>query len=264
MGQVCELLEWDSQFFGVRVARVVGDWLDQHRIAEIDEWCRAARVDCLYFLSRFDQFQTTRLAEGYGFQLVDVRVILVFERFSSGVKGNEDVRGPNVSIRPARDDDLPVLREIAQRSYRHSRFYYDEHFRRNRCDELYAVWIEKCCHGRADIVLVAEMADFTGPIGYVTCKLDRGYRLGEIDLVAVAEAAAGRGVGLCLIDVAKQWFRDNEVARVMVATQGRNIAAQRLYQRSGFLTHGVQLWYHRWFEGEDSRTASSLGQGTGA
>jgi len=29
-------------------------------------------------------------------------------------------------------------------------------------------------------------------------------------------------------------------------TQGSNIAAQRLYQRSGFLPKSVQLWYHFW------------------
>jgi hypothetical protein len=33
-----------------------------------------------------------------------------------------------------------------------------------------------------------------------------------------------------------------------VATQARNIAAQRLYQRAGFLTSSVRVWYHRWFE----------------
>jgi hypothetical protein len=34
---------------------------------------------------------------------------------------------------------------------------------------------------------------------------------------------------------------------VNVVTQGRNSKAQRLYERCGFLTRSVQLWYHRWF-----------------
>ena len=32
-----------------------------------------------------------------------------------------------------------------------------------------------------------------------------------------------------------------------VVTQGRNVAAQRLYQSAGFRTAAVQLWHHCWF-----------------
>jgi hypothetical protein len=35
---------------------------------------------------------------------------------------------------------------------------------------------------------------------------------------------------------------------VKTVTQGRNIPAQRTYQRCGFQTAAVQLWYHRWFD----------------
>jgi ribosomal protein S18 acetylase RimI-like enzyme len=35
---------------------------------------------------------------------------------------------------------------------------------------------------------------------------------------------------------------------VSVVTQGRNVAAQRLYQRAGFVTASTQLWYHRWLD----------------
>jgi hypothetical protein len=34
---------------------------------------------------------------------------------------------------------------------------------------------------------------------------------------------------------------------VLVVTQGRNYAAQRLYQRNQFRTCEVQLWYHKWY-----------------
>jgi dTDP-4-amino-4,6-dideoxy-D-galactose acyltransferase len=30
------------------------------------------------------------------------------------------------------------------------------------------------------------------------------------------------------------------------ATQGRNIVMQRLFQKCGFVTRSVELWYHRW------------------
>jgi len=257
MTQVCEFLEWDSEFFGIRVARVLGDWLDPQRIAEIESWCCTARVDCLYFLSRCDQYQTARLAEAHGFHWVDVRMTFEYDRRGTVTEADRDVPGPTIIIRSAKESDIPVLRGIARVSYAHSRFYYDERFSRALCDEMYAVWIEKCCHGHSDVVLVAEMDG--NPIGYVTCLLDRSNHTGTIDLVAVAAAAAGRGVGLRLLSAAKRWFLENGAMRVMVATQGRNIGAQRLYQRSGFITYGVQLWYHRWLNRENSGTGISSG-----
>jgi hypothetical protein len=37
------------------------------------------------------------------------------------------------------------------------------------------------------------------------------------------------------------------VTRLSVATPGRNVAAQALYQDTGFRTSQTSLWYHRWF-----------------
>jgi RimJ/RimL family protein N-acetyltransferase len=46
---------------------------------------------------------------------------------------------------------------------------------------------------------------------------------------------------------ALQWFADQGMDSMEVVTQGRNVAAQRLYQKCGFATKEVQLWYHHWF-----------------
>jgi dTDP-4-amino-4,6-dideoxy-D-galactose acyltransferase len=44
------------------------------------------------------------------------------------------------------------------------------------------------------------------------------------------------------------WFAQHGCDRVQVVTQGRNLAAQRLYQRAGFLTADLKLWYHKWYQ----------------
>jgi hypothetical protein len=33
-----------------------------------------------------------------------------------------------------------------------------------------------------------------------------------------------------------------------VQTQARNVGAQRLYERAGFLASRVDIWLHRWFD----------------
>jgi GNAT superfamily N-acetyltransferase len=65
-------------------------------------------------------------------------------------------------------------------------------------------------------------------------------------LMAVAEKAHGQGFGHDLVKASLWWFANQGATRVRVATQGRNIAAQRLYQACGFRTCAVHLWYHWW------------------
>jgi ribosomal protein S18 acetylase RimI-like enzyme len=65
------------------------------------------------------------------------------------------------------------------------------------------------------------------------------------------------GVGRKLVVASLGWFDAHGADRVTVVTQGRNIAAQRLYQRCGFLTRSTGLWYHRWFS-EYRRIASDV------
>jgi RimJ/RimL family protein N-acetyltransferase len=70
--------------------------------------------------------------------------------------------------------------------------------------------------------------------------------LGRIGIFAVAAEAQGKGLGHRLVDAALTWLARQGAARVTVVTQGRNSQAQRVYQRAGFRTHLVELWYHCW------------------
>ena len=95
------------------------------------------------------------------------------------------------------------------------------------------------------MVLVAELDRM--PAGYVTCHLERETLRGSIGLVGVSRWAQGRGVGQTLVRRAVDWFTTQGVQHVTVVTQGRNCAAQRLYQRCGFVTGSIHLWYHKWY-----------------
>ncbi len=231
MTEPCEVLAWDSSFFGFSIARVTSDRLTAERMREIDSWCAANRVRCLYFLSRPDDPLTTRLAEDHGFHLVDVRLTLRRSGASS----------PAGTVRPARPEDIPMLQSIAAESYQDSRFYYDPNFPRPLCASLYETWIRLSCEGFADAVLLAESEGAAA--GYISCHL----REAKIGLLGVGGRARGAGVGATLVEQAVAWFHARGVREVFVVTQGRNVAAQRLYQRCGFLTHSLQLWYHKWY-----------------
>ena len=237
----CRLLQWDSAFFQRRIARVREGSLTEHQVIEALGWCEANRIDCLYLLTDSGSRDTIAAAERHGFHLMDVRITL---------DRRVDAPGPitAVGIRRATVDDVEALRAIASTAHTDSRFYVDPNFPRERCDALYAAWIEQSCRDQPGATFVAAQEDRL--VGYVT--VDMHGTTGQIGLMAVADEARGQGTGRALVDVALSSMaaRGAQIARVV--TQGRNIAAQRLYQACGFTTSRVELWYHRWFTTPES------------
>jgi dTDP-4-amino-4,6-dideoxy-D-galactose acyltransferase len=235
---VCTYLEWDSEFFQRRIARLNRRRLDAATIAQCAESCQQHRIDCVYLLADSDDPQTPRLAEANDFHFTDIRLTL--ERAVA-----QDDLAPDTSnaTRFARESDLPALRAIARTGHRDTRFYFDEHFDRNKCDLLYQTWIENSFRGFAQAVLVAEAEGEAA--AYLTCHLNE--QTSQIGLLGVAERHRGKRLATSLVRAFLSWSREQGAGRAVVATQGRNVQAQRLYQRNGFVTSSMQLWYHRWF-----------------
>lgn len=241
---LCTFLDWDSSFFGIRIARVNRNTLTDENAHAINTWCKDNRIDCLYLLADSDNRATIRTAEKNCYALVDIRVTL--SQNATGVR-NTPSTDSETSVSFFSREDLPYLREIARRSHTDSRFYRDGNFPRQLCDSLYETWIAQSCEGYAQLVFSAYLDDI--PVGYVTCHVDEDSSIqhGRIGLLGVHQSARGRGVGHDLVDHALRWFADQGIDHVDVVTQGHNIAAQRLYQKSQFRSSSVQCWYHKWY-----------------
>lgn len=237
----CQYLDWDSEFFGCRIARITVNRLNAHDMDRIRAWCQAQAVDCVYFWAAADDAETVSIAEANQFHLVDIRMTFQKQLEPDSVL---TVASRDDAMRLSTPADVPFLKAIARASHRDSRFYYDSHFPRDRCDALYETWIEKSCHGYADAVVVAEYQGH--PVGYVSCHLlEAG--IGRFGLVGVRADIQGRGLGTRMVNAAIQWFIEHHTQQVIAVTQRRNIKGQRLYRTSGFLSHSTQLVYHHWF-----------------
>jgi ribosomal protein S18 acetylase RimI-like enzyme len=235
----CRFLDWDSEFFGCRIALLQESRLNEDALAQSLGWCRRERIDCLYFLADRDP-ATVALAEAAGFQLVDVRVTLETDPRDALPPPNE------TPVRPWMPADIGRLRSIAAASHLGSRFYRDGHFPVERCDELYSTWIERSCGADATQVFVAEFAQQAA--GYISCHAATHEITseGRIGLLGVDADARHLGFGQSLVLNALAWFRDRSIRSVTVVTQGQNVSARRLYQKAGFTTRSEQLWYHYW------------------
>jgi dTDP-4-amino-4,6-dideoxy-D-galactose acyltransferase len=230
---------WDTPFFGRRIARVEGGDCDAGNMPVLLRWCEDQSIECLYWQVSAGNQAAIRAAEAHSFRLVDVVVGL--ERVLAAAP--REVH-PLSGIRAFVEDDMSDLMDIAAHSHRNTRFYHDENFPRPSCERFYRRWIERACRGDSARVWVAECGDKA--VGYITCDLPEA-GVGEIGLLAVDQRARGQGVGGALLQTALDWFTSQGVMRVRAETHGSDGRSVRFYQRAGFLTRRVGLWYHKWF-----------------
>ena len=243
--ELCQLLDWDTNFFRRGIARIIPTRLTTEDIAQIQKWSQENLVDCLYFVCDASDENSARVAEENQFRLTDVR--LTFELTKFPRPSNELFTEPE--IRRAEPVDILQLKEIARHSHLDSRYYFDANFPRELCDRLYEVWIERSCQGYADAVFVAELDSKV--CGYVTCHL-KEHNEGQIGLIALDESAQGKRLGQKLVAATLAFFQSRNIERIAVVTQGRNIRAQRFYQKSGFVTCSLELYYHWWINSPNS------------
>ena len=216
----------------MRTGRVSGEEFDRRAV---EAWAAEHAVECLYFLAPSEGRAMAHATEA-GFRVMDVRITLARTAADAAP----------APLRSAGADDAGRLREIARVSHRTTRFYADPRFPDERCDDLYDGWIQNSLDGWADTVLVVDREQVAA--GYVTCHVEPETDSAVVGLIAVAPEARRRGLGGELVAGALAWCRAHGVVRLTAATQGRNVAAVRLFERAGFRTESVGLWLHAWYE----------------
>ena len=261
MNKNFEALPWDTEFFGVGIGRI---HLNNARVDELSATVHEADesgIRCLYWLVDCADLACSHSAAQFGFRLVDIRI--TFERplgalgrplgalghplgalgrplgtlgRPPGAVPSED--HPNLLIRAMTAEDFPALAAIARGSHRDSRFFADGHFSAERCEALYEEWLRK-----SRTVLVGEVDGQAA--GYCSCDVKEG-GTGSIGLIAVDPRFRRVSLGKSLVEGALEFFRKSGMHTATVVTQGQNSGSQRLYQRCGFVTKSIQLWYHRW------------------
>jgi GNAT superfamily N-acetyltransferase len=242
----CELLPWDTRHFGFPVARLTAPAPGAGELDAALAWCRARGVRCLYFLCDTAWVESARLARARAFDAVDVRITLARRLEPSGTPGRAAPPGlPGLVVRRGTEDDLGPLARLATGSFHLARFYADPRFPRGAADRLYRRWAERDLRAPEALLLVADLDG--RPVGFASGARE-GDGAARWGLLAVEAAARRRGVGTALVEGVERGLARQGASRCLVATQGRNQASLRLFERCGFRRAAVHVWFHRWFD----------------
>ncbi len=235
-----EYLDWDSDFFNRRIARVTSGCLSSDEIDRLFTWAKEEHINCLYYLASGQEKNATSLVEKKGFNYVDLRV-----RFIKDLTKPDRSFIPTWHIRRAHEEDLSTLKEMARNAFKLSRFHVDNHFNQEKADQMYEVWVENDLRTPGHDVWVIDAQGQLAAYTSISVKKDGKAQIG---LVGTQTSWRGQGLSLELQRFICEELQNEGIEEVEVVTQGRNIPAQNLYQRAGFLTSSIDLWYHKWFD----------------
>jgi len=248
---VSENADWDTTHFGKRMGKMTLAIFDDtvghaQRSKLIRDSFEDSELDMVTARVNLGDFATIHALEAEGAILTDVLFSFRFDTTSS----NAIITGSKEEIGLARRNDAKALIKLGGSVFTIDRFHADPHIPSKASDQLYSKWVANSLRGLADVVLVARVHEEIA--GFITCKLhqiNEDCKYGVIDLVAVSPSYRGKGIGSHLVRSALDWFRPR-VPTVYVGTQGANLGAIRLYEKSGFSHVCSEATLHLWSQTE--------------
>jgi hypothetical protein len=202
-----ERLSWDTQHFGVKMARIghlISSGSFEHELSVKDrllsailEFCKKEEIVFISVKPNVRDLSSVHCLEGRRFRLMSTYqdYLLDKECYLQEVAAS----GQRLCInRPFEQRDLSHILSLAKGSFRITHFYADGRLPRSRCDDLYVEWARKSCEGFVREVMVIEVDGHVA--GLATFDIDESFsrfmgpRLGRFILCTVSPRFRGKGV----------------------------------------------------------------------
>lgn len=233
-----EILDWDSERFGYKVAKITTEDVDNKSFRNLLKDLSSKGIRLVYFFVPPKNKSLNRVAvRNKGF-LVDEKVTYLKELPKKSRKKK------HVGIKSYLKRKLvPRLRFLSLEAGVYSRYRVDPHCEKGEFEKLYTEWIKNSLSGKIarDVLVYLNKGK---EIGFITMGEKNGRC--NIGLIAVDPAFRSEGVGGKLLDAAfdkaVRWgYREMDVV-----TQMGNIGACRFYEKNGFKLESVVNIYHFW------------------
>ena len=207
-------LEWDSDFFGIKVGEL---FLDSD--LKIDQ---PLDYDLIYVKSN-SEFNLS--LDNYTNTFGETKILFAKE-LKALYSPNKDIK----SISEI-DYDINQIYELAYESGKHSRFKLDEKIRIENFQKLYKTWVDNSINYKfATDVLLYKIESIVA--GFVTYKIES--EIATIGLIAVSEIYQGQGIGKNLLQELENRLVQNKIKQLNIPTQLENIQACNFYKKNDY------------------------------
>jgi len=229
-------LDWDSQFFGYPVARIMFDHNGGSLAEETFREISGSNYRLVYLYAPSDDDELNRVITGKGGKLFDNKVLFVKqpEPHSQFINQIRDYGCEKPDVK---------LIELSLEAGLFSRFRLDYNFVNGEFERLYTRWITDSVSGLIAFKVIVAVSG-NDVIGVTTIGEKNG--CADIGLVAVDRNHTGKGIGYDMIRFADDVAYVMKYDRITVITQMQNTAACRLYKKCNFVPENITNVYHYW------------------
>jgi dTDP-4-amino-4,6-dideoxy-D-galactose acyltransferase len=235
-----EILEWDSTFFGFRVAKILSKSLSQQQLEKYLSELKKKQARLIYLAVPEDDELSNSSAIALNGLLVDRKITYQASLNELDVTGILNGVKTRIYSGPLNKE----LESLALLSGKFSRYNVDPDFPKELFAKLYIRWmINSLSKEIADVVMVAE--ENSRIIGMATVKKVTD-EMAQLGIVAVAPEAEGHGIGSLIVKSTQEWARSHGCRYERVITQFANEGAKRLYNKCGFNQLMIENFYHFW------------------
>ena len=233
-------LEWDSNFFQKKVAKITDENLKNHQeINFVLNELKFKKYDLVYFFSKKEQNLFEDILKKYNGQLIDKKITYLKTLDKTSIIPYKEITKYHKEY-PTND-----LICLAIDSGIYSRFNLDENIETNKFEELYKKWIINSVNKTIakDVLIYEFQQEIAGMV-----SLGEKNNRADIGIIAVNENIRGKGIGKKLMQSAENWSIENNYKHLQVVTQKDNINACKFYESCDYKIDKIEYIYHFWLK----------------
>lgn len=219
-------------------------------LAELKPMLLKDKVRLVISRIKGEDIQLLNQLEEIGFRVMDTQLKYKYLLFPENLKSRTKSKN-NVQVRPFINTDLPVVLEIASKSFNgHGHYYADLKLDRGKVSEIYRDWIKRSCLNKsvADLVLIGTVNQKVA--GFLSFKIYKkeGKSFAAGGLGAVDSQFRGLNVFRSIVYEGLQWGMENSLA-----WEEHNVLISNYPVNGSFISEGFKItdsYYtlHFWVE----------------
>jgi ribosomal protein S18 acetylase RimI-like enzyme len=232
----CKYLQWDTQYFGVRSARVnLYKVVDKQEQEEIIRFCKD--YDFVTISNMGNKAENNYwIGNNTNAFLADINV-----QFIKILKDKPEYLDDHIYVKHHLPRDKRLI-DIARSSFNYSRFYNDPKLPTEKAKNIYAHWTECAFEKENKYFVISERGK--NALGFILFSIIDDSCV--IELIAVDEKYQGQKVGKSLVKTMELFAFNNGIKKIQVGTQLSNIPAIQFYNVMGFRYENCSSIYHLW------------------